>query len=168
MRILLSGYADTASIVSAINEEEIYKFIPKQWDDDELKVAIINALEKYYLNKKNQELTCALRIKNEELKSINDELERLVAEKTTKVNLLNEILAKVQNIGYAIPVGAFGIYRDGIIVQRKQEAEKILFENKTDYFGKHIEKKLTREVSEFVNSVSGREAISAEFDINGV
>jgi two-component system NtrC family sensor kinase len=29
VRIALSGYADTASIVSAINEGEIYRFIPK-------------------------------------------------------------------------------------------------------------------------------------------
>src|SRR5664279_3494055 len=48
VRIVLSGYADTASIVSAINEGEIYKFISKPWNDDELKVAIANALERYY------------------------------------------------------------------------------------------------------------------------
>src|SRR6266536_904479 len=31
VRIVPSGYADTASIVSAINEGQIYKFIPKPW-----------------------------------------------------------------------------------------------------------------------------------------
>jgi two-component system NtrC family sensor kinase len=57
VRMVLSGYADTAVVISAINEGEIYKFIPKPWNDDELRIAIINALERYSLNKKNNELT---------------------------------------------------------------------------------------------------------------
>jgi two-component system NtrC family sensor kinase len=168
VRIVLSGYADTASIVSAINEGEIYKFISKPWNEDELKVSIINALERYELNKKNKELTCELKRKNEELKCINDELERLVADKSSKVNLLNEVLAKVQNISYAIPVGVIGIDPDGIIVQCNKEAEKMLFDNKPDFFGKPYEEKLPREVSEFVHSASGKEAISEDFVIKGV
>ncbi len=167
VRIVLSGYADTASIVSAINEGEIYKFIPKPWNDDELKVNIINALERYYLNKKNKELAEALKTKNEELKRINDDLERVVAEKTSKVNLLNEILTKVQNINYAIPVGVLGIDPEGVIVQCNKEAEKILFSNEPDFLGKRYEEKLPGEVSDFVSSISGREAISGMFDIQG-
>jgi two-component system NtrC family sensor kinase len=167
VRIVLSGYADSASIVSAINEGEIYKFIPKPWNDDELKVTIINSLERYRLNRKNKELTEALKIKNEELKNINDDLERLVAEKTSKVNLLNETLTKVQNINYSIPVGVIGIDPDGIIVQCNKEAEAMLFGSNPDYLGKRYEEKLPAEVSEFVRSISGREAISAIFVING-
>jgi len=168
VRIVLSGYADSASIVSAINEGEIYKFIPKPWNDDELKVTIINALERYCLNKKNIELADALKAKNEELNRINDDLERLVAEKTSKVNLLNEILTKVQNINYSIPVGVVGIDPDGIIVQCNKEAQEMLFSSEPDYLGKRYEKKLPPEVSEFVKSISDREAISGIFIINGV
>jgi two-component system NtrC family sensor kinase len=77
VRIVLSGYADTAVVISAINEGEIYKFIAKPWNDDELRIAIINALERYTLNKKNIELTEALSAKIEELKQANAALERL-------------------------------------------------------------------------------------------
>jgi len=77
VRIVLSGYADTAVVISAINEGEIYKFIAKPWNDDELRIAIINALERYSLNKKNIELTEALSAKIEELKHANAALERL-------------------------------------------------------------------------------------------
>jgi two-component system NtrC family sensor kinase len=77
VRIVLSGYADTAVVISAINEGEIYKFIAKPWNDDELRIAIINALERYSLNKKNIELTEALSAKIEELKKANADLERL-------------------------------------------------------------------------------------------
>lgn len=40
VRIVLSGYADAASVVSAVNEGRIYKFVPKPWSDDELKMII--------------------------------------------------------------------------------------------------------------------------------
>jgi len=45
VRIVLSGYADTAAVVAAINEGQVYKFIPKPWNDDELKVAIGKAVD---------------------------------------------------------------------------------------------------------------------------
>ncbi len=65
VRIVLSGYADTAVVVAAINEGQIYKFIPKPWNDDELKVAIAQALEWYFLVKAKNEL-------NEQLRQAND------------------------------------------------------------------------------------------------
>ena len=167
VRIVLSGYADTVSIVSAINDGEIYKFISKPWNDDELKVAIANALERYYLNKKNKELTYELKVKNEELEIINNDLERVITEKTSKVILLNEILTKVQNINSAIPVGVVGIDPEGIIVKCNKEAEKILFGNEPDFLGKRYQERLPGEVSEFVSSISGGEAISGMFDIQG-
>src|SRR6185369_152755 len=49
VRIVLSGYADTGAIVAAINDGHIYKFIPKPWNDDELRVTIQNCLERYFL-----------------------------------------------------------------------------------------------------------------------
>ncbi len=45
VRMVLSGFADTKSIVEAINEGEIYKFIPKPWDNESLKQTIKNAIE---------------------------------------------------------------------------------------------------------------------------
>jgi two-component system NtrC family sensor kinase len=63
VRIVLSGYADAAAIVSAINEGQIYKFVPKPWNDDELRVTVANAIERYFLYKKNKELGAELQKK---------------------------------------------------------------------------------------------------------
>ncbi|MBU4151546.1 MAG: response regulator, partial [Proteobacteria bacterium] len=57
IRIVLSGYADTASVGDAINEGQIYKFIPKPWNDEELKSTISKALEVYFLRLKNERLS---------------------------------------------------------------------------------------------------------------
>ncbi len=78
VRIVLSGYADTDSILSAINDGHIYKFIPKPWDDNELKMTILNAIERYFLVKKNEELTVKLKKRNEELTDANSKLVKLL------------------------------------------------------------------------------------------
>ena len=36
VRLLLTGHADMAQTVSAINQGEIYRFIAKPWNDQEL------------------------------------------------------------------------------------------------------------------------------------
>ena len=47
VRAVLSGYADTEAIVSAINDGQIYRFIPKPWNDVELRMTIAAAVKQY-------------------------------------------------------------------------------------------------------------------------
>lgn len=61
IRIVLSGYANTAAVVDAINEGEIYKFIPKPWDDEDLKSTIQNGLERYFRRQQDALLVAELR-----------------------------------------------------------------------------------------------------------
>lgn len=167
VRIVLSGYADSASIVSAINDGQIYKFIPKPWNDDELKVTIVNSLERYHLNKKNKELTEALQAKNEELERINNDLERMINEKTSKVLLQKEVIMRVQDITDAIPVGIVGIDTAGVIVQCNREAEKLLCGDIPCLLGFRYDEKLPVEVCMFIGKVPSKEAMSGRFNING-
>jgi serine/threonine-protein kinase len=44
VRILLTGYSDLASIVGSINEGEVYRFISKPWDNQELQNVIAEAV----------------------------------------------------------------------------------------------------------------------------
>ena len=44
LRILLTGYADLTTTVKAINEGQIYRYISKPWDDNELRLIIRQAL----------------------------------------------------------------------------------------------------------------------------
>jgi eukaryotic-like serine/threonine-protein kinase len=45
VRILLTGYSDLASIVGSINEGEVYRFISKPWDNQELQQVIGEAVD---------------------------------------------------------------------------------------------------------------------------
>ena len=116
VRIVLSGYADIASIVAAVNEGQIYKFIPKPWNDDELRMTVANAVERYALFKKNRELAAALSTKNAELTRLNAELETLLAERTENLEFRTNVLAAYQEILDDIPAGIIGAGPDGIVV----------------------------------------------------
>jgi serine/threonine-protein kinase len=44
VRILLTGYSDLAAIVGSINDGEVYRFISKPWDNEELKLVMGEAV----------------------------------------------------------------------------------------------------------------------------
>lgn len=125
MRIVLSGYADTASVVEAINVGHIYKFIPKPWNDDELRINIANAVDTYFLNQENTRLSDELTQRNEELQQINANLEGLVRERTEALELRSLVLQLAQDVLDSLPVIVFGIDNDGLIVQANGRAHTL-------------------------------------------
>lgn len=85
MRILLTGYADVTSTVAAINEGEIYRYIAKPWDDNEIVNTVHEAIERQQLALENRRLTLLTQTQNEALKELNANLEQKVAERTTEL-----------------------------------------------------------------------------------
>ncbi len=57
IRIILTGFSEVKSIIDAINKGQVYYYITKPWNLEELKVILNNALETYALKKDNQTLT---------------------------------------------------------------------------------------------------------------
>ena len=45
LRLLLTGYTDLASLVGSINEGEIFRFVKKPWDNDELRLDVADAVK---------------------------------------------------------------------------------------------------------------------------
>lgn len=75
VRIVLSGYADTTSVVSAINEGQIYKFVSKPWSDEELRQTVAKAVESFALNHQNQAMAKELEELRKELAALKRRLE---------------------------------------------------------------------------------------------
>ena len=71
IRMLLTGYADMDSLVRAINEGKIYRYIPKPWEPDELRIDVRRALEAYQLAWENTQLAGALAEANDKLRAEN-------------------------------------------------------------------------------------------------
>ncbi len=61
IKILITGYTDVQALIDAINAGHVYKYIPKPWDADELKLTVRRALEAYELKKNNDQLIIDLR-----------------------------------------------------------------------------------------------------------
>src|SRR5471030_1158525 len=70
IRILLTGFSDINAVMDAINRGQVYKYLVKPWQNDELKMYIENALEIYHLRKENKELGRKLQLANIELENI--------------------------------------------------------------------------------------------------
>lgn len=71
VRMLLTGYSDIESVIKAINEGNVYRYITKPWEEQDLKMTIDNAVE--YYNAKNE-----LRERNIELEKAYNELEKFI------------------------------------------------------------------------------------------
>lgn len=71
VRILLTGYADIEAVIDAINKGQVYRYVAKPWDANELAICIENALDKY---RREQELQS----KSNDLEESNAALEQFV------------------------------------------------------------------------------------------
>lgn len=65
VRIVLSGYTELNSIIDAVNQGAIYKFITKPWDDEALCQSIDDAFRIHDLQRENRELTSMLRARSQ-------------------------------------------------------------------------------------------------------
>lgn len=55
--IILSGYSHSATIMMAMHQEDVFKFIPKPWKmADDFKTAIRQAIDHYDLQKEHNEM----------------------------------------------------------------------------------------------------------------
>ena len=88
IRMMLTGYADVASIVRAVNEGRIYRYIPKPWDPEELRLNVRRALETYGLASENLQLAAALAEANERLRQENLYLRREVERRYSFGNIV--------------------------------------------------------------------------------
>lgn len=85
IRFMLTGYADIKAVMSAINKGEVYRYITKPWNDDELRSAVREALEHYNLTAENRRLTELIKGQNAQLVDLNKNLESKVEQKTRKI-----------------------------------------------------------------------------------
>lgn len=56
LRLVLSAYGDRNSMIKAINQAEVYRYLSKPWDDYEVVAAIKSAIDIYELKSENQRL----------------------------------------------------------------------------------------------------------------
>ncbi len=76
VRILITGYMDIEATIRAINEGQVFYYINKPWEPDELRLIIRRAVEQYRLREENRRLMEELRQANQRLQEENIILHR--------------------------------------------------------------------------------------------
>lgn len=87
IRIMLTGYSDIQAAMSAINEGKVYRFLSKPWDNEVLLDVVAEALADLDMKRQHAALQEEVRVKNLELKKLNESLEHKVMERTNEINM---------------------------------------------------------------------------------
>ena len=95
--ILLTGYADKENAIKAINEIELYKYIEKPWDNDDLIMNIKNGIERSHLLSQLREKIAELEIAKNQLEKYSQGLEGIVVQKTADLIKTNSKLSGIIN-----------------------------------------------------------------------
>src|SRR4029077_12400001 len=74
VRLLFTGYADIRAVIEAINQGNVYRYITKPWDPDELQSVIREACERFDLLVERKTLLREVQTKNTELQDANSQL----------------------------------------------------------------------------------------------
>lgn len=154
MRIALTGYTDVNSITAAINEGNIYKFILKPWEDDQLKDAVREALEVYSLRMKNIELTEKIKKQNKELLWLNENLETEVQKRIKETELQTHALKLSHEILEHLSVVVIGLDADKLIVFINKLARDMFEKEGRSLLGSQVKDFFDREIIELIDKTA--------------
>jgi len=76
IRLLFTAYADLNAVTDAINQGNVYRYISKPWEPDELKTVLRQAVDYYDLQEERRGLIREVQDKNRALEEANEELRR--------------------------------------------------------------------------------------------
>jgi len=104
-KILLTGQAGLDAVVAAINRAGLNRYIPKPWDEPDLRLTVENLLRTFRLHRENEFLVDDLKRKNVELEAAKISLEEKVRARTQQLEEANTRLNRL-----AVTDGLTGLY----------------------------------------------------------
>lgn len=135
VRIMLTAYNDIAVVVQAINKGEVYRFISKPWESEELNATIRKGIALYELVQENKRLTELIKQQNEQLRYWGLNLEKKVGEQANRIRSI--FLCAIESLVHALEAKdkyteghSFRVARFATFVARKltaveEEVEKV-------------------------------------------
>lgn len=133
IRLMLTAYADLDAVISAVNDGNIYRYITKPWNPEELPAIVRDAYAHYRAIVRNIELV-------NELRAINEELEARVQMRTADLQEALDDLSRseqrLREITHSLAEGLVVIDRDGRITMANPEAVRLLGRSEDELLGR--------------------------------
>jgi len=98
IRVVLSALSDTASILEAINNGSVYRYIVKPWNRDELTITVRQALELFEIQQEKKALLNQLEINNQLLEERVAERSRQLLEIDSQAEIGKHVSQLVHNL----------------------------------------------------------------------
>jgi response regulator RpfG family c-di-GMP phosphodiesterase len=92
VRLLLTGHSDMQSTIRAINDGQIFSYVSKPWNNQQLLLTLQRAVEHFQLNRQLGNLNRQLANQNELLQQTNESLEQQVSKRTSELQQSNQRL----------------------------------------------------------------------------
>lgn len=122
IRMVLSGYTELQSIIDAVNEGAIYKFLTKPWEDERLRQHVAEAFRQKDLEDENRRLAHQVETANADLAALNSRLETLVAQQREHADLLAASAGNMRHLVEEMPAALAAVDASGQVVLVNREA----------------------------------------------
>lgn len=90
VRVLITGYMDIEATIDAINRGQVFYYISKPWEPEELRLITRRAAEQYRLRRENRQLMAELRAANARLQEENIILHREAEKQYVFENIIGQ------------------------------------------------------------------------------
>lgn len=98
LTIMLTGQADLEAVSRAIKNAKLYRYLPKPWETEDLKLTVVEAVHSYLQDKKLKEQNFKLKQLNEELERLTKEQSQIIYERTSELEKLNRELDRLAHL----------------------------------------------------------------------
>ncbi|GFE69465.1 diguanylate cyclase domain-containing protein [Chroococcus sp. FPU101] len=98
LTIMLTGQADLEAVGRAIKYAKLYRYLPKPWQIEDLKLTVVEAVHSYLQDKKLKEQTFKLKQLNEELERLTKEQSKIISQRTSELEKLNRELDRLAHL----------------------------------------------------------------------
>lgn len=90
--VMLTGQADVEAIANAVTHADLYRYIAKPWQSDDLKLTITAAVQSYLTDQQLAGQNQALQSMNQTLQRLTTDQERIIQERTAALEAANQTL----------------------------------------------------------------------------
>jgi EAL domain-containing protein (putative c-di-GMP-specific phosphodiesterase class I)/CheY-like chemotaxis protein len=126
IRMTLSGFTDLQSIIDAVNEGAVYKFLTKPWDDARLREHVALAFAQKEMADENRRLQGEVASATADQAATNHRLAQMLSKQQAQAELIQVGAGNLRELIDQLPVAVLGLDPDGILAFINQRAGQLL------------------------------------------